>query len=201
MQAGGSIDQNVFKVENAAFGFRQADNDAEVFLSFPKFRCDSATEAGFNDVLNVGNVEAVTSGALAVDGDVGLRNFAHAIDEGTSHASNRANGLENFFGVMAQSGGIFTKDFDHDLAIDLRNAFEHVIANGLAKAGIDAGNGIEGPIDLRDNLFLVHAVTPGFGGFQIHEEFGHVDQLRIGAVFGTARLGNDGIDFGNGFDD
>src|SRR5437764_1166948 len=79
VQAGGSIDEDVFEVENAPFGFRQAHDNAKMFLAFPEFRRSLASEASFDHVLNIRNVEAVAGRALAIDGDVGLGNFAHAI--------------------------------------------------------------------------------------------------------------------------
>ena len=61
---------------------------------------------------------------------------------------------------------VLAKHFDHDLAVDLRNALEHVVANRLREARLDAGNASERRVHLIDQLILRQAARPlRLGGF------------------------------------
>ena len=60
-----------------------------------------------------------------------LRNLARAINVGAANSTYMGNSTKYLFGLRAQFVAVRAEYFDDDLTIDLRNAFEHVIAYRL----------------------------------------------------------------------
>ena len=103
--------------------------------------------------------------------------------------------MQDFIGLFLQDRAVLAKHLNHDLTVNLGNTLQHVIANRLGKTRFDSRNHRQGVIHLLDELFLGDFARPFRGRLQIDEQFGHVDQLGIGAVFGAARFGDDRFDF------
>src|SRR5262249_60101004 len=119
-----------------------------------------------------------------------------SVDEGACHTTYWRNGAQHLLRVLPQGGWVLTKDFDDDLPIDLRNALQHVIAYGLREAGLKAWDGVKRLVHLFDECLFGHLAAPLGRRFEIHKELGHIDHLWIGAIFGAASFGDDGLDFG-----
>ena len=101
---------------------------------------------GFDHVLDVGNVQAITGGALAVDLDHALRHFAGAVDEGRGdHARTPSRRCAAILPPSRAGRRVVAEHLDHDLAVDLRDAFQHVVADRLGEAGLDARECIAAP--------------------------------------------------------
>src|SRR5262249_40620217 len=96
VQAIGSINQYFFKMCQAAFGFGEADNDAEMLFSLPKFGCRFARQPNFNHILDIPYIQAVPGGTLTIDFDNGLRNFPRAINHGGLNTTDIGYGAEHF---------------------------------------------------------------------------------------------------------
>ena len=112
---------------------------AKCFLTFPHLCGRLAAEGGFDRVLDVGDVEAVARGALAVDFDLHLwhwptRSMAAQVTPRTS-----GDLAKHFLGVFVQHRDVVAEDLDDDLAVDLRDALQHVVADRLREADDRAG--------------------------------------------------------------
>ena len=77
------------RVDVAALLFAQPDDHSESLLAFPHLRRGPAAERSLDDVLDVGNVQAVARSTFAIDLDLQLRNASGAVDESAADAANR----------------------------------------------------------------------------------------------------------------
>ena len=77
-------------------------------------------------------------------------------------AADIGNRFEHLLRLVAQASPIVAEDLDHDLAVDLRNAFQHVVADGLGKTGLDAGQRIEA-LSISSIRFVPWSCPPPFG--------------------------------------
>src|SRR5438045_3306207 len=75
-----------------------------------------------------------------------------------------------------------------DLPVDLRDAFEHVVANWLRHRRIEPRHLVHGVFDLRREIFAADLSRPLGRRLEIDEELRHVDRLRIRSVLRSARL-------------
>ena len=169
-----------------------------MFFAFPQLRRRLAAQADFNFILDVADVQAVARGAVAVNGDDGLRHFARAVNERALHAGHVRDAAQDLGHLRAQNFRVFAKNFDDDLTVNLRNAFQHVVADGLGETRFHARQRVEGLVHRHENLRFRHAGTPFGRRFQVHETLGHVDRFGVSAVFGPPGFRDDGLHFGNG---
>src|SRR5206468_2933211 len=114
------VHEDIFDVRHFALGLVEADHDAEVLLTFPQLGGRPPTEGGFNHILDIGDVQTVTGGAGPIDLDLELGHFAPPVDECAGHAADRRDGVQDFLRLLAQHRAVVAKDFDHDLAVNLR---------------------------------------------------------------------------------
>src|SRR5439155_19521976 len=109
-------------------------------LALPWLGGRLAPEGGLYAVLDTGDVQAVARRSRRIDLALELRHVAAPIDEGARHAADRQNGAQHAGGRAAQDVYVLAEHFDHDLAVDLRDALEHVVADRLREARLDAGD-------------------------------------------------------------
>src|SRR5439155_27033763 len=88
------------------------------------------------------------------------------------------------------------ENLDHYLAIDLRDALQNVVADGLREARLETGYRFERLLKLRQQLLLGDLALPLLLRRQVDQEFGHIDLLRVRAVLRASRLGYHRADFG-----
>ena len=100
--------------------------------------------------------------------------------------------MEDFFCLRAQFVAVRAEYFDHNLPIDLRDAFQHVIPYGLRKGQLHTGQDRYFLRELLDQLFAREPLRPFGGRFQIHEKFGHIDRFWIGPIVRTAGFRRNG---------
>ena len=96
---------------------------------------------------------------------------------------------------VSQDPRIFTEHLDDNLAIDLRDALQNIVANGLREAGFDAGNSHQSLFHLIDELLFGQSPQPARGRVEIYQELRHVNHLGIGAILRAAGFGDDGSHF------
>src|SRR5207302_3465714 len=116
------------------------DNDVELPFTFPELRRRLAAERGLDDVFDVGDVQAVPRGALPIDLDLQLRHQPGAIDERPRDAADRRDRPQHLVRGPAEDVAVFAEHLDDDLAVDLRDALEDVVANRLREARLDPGD-------------------------------------------------------------
>ena len=100
VQAVRRVHEHFFQVGQAALPFGQAHDDAEMLFAFPQFGGGLAGQSGFDDILDVADVQAVAGGGFAVNFDDGLRHFARAINAGGIHAPHVRDGGAHFLGLV-----------------------------------------------------------------------------------------------------
>jgi hypothetical protein len=169
-------------------GVSEPDHDREAPLALPELRGRLAAEGGLDDVLDVGDVQSVTGRTGAIDLDPQLRDLAGAIHERTRDTGHRRDRLQDLVRKPAQHDGVVPERLDDDLSVDLRDALEHVVADGLREARLDAGNRLEGRVHLLDELLLANVRTPLLGRLHGDQKLRHVDHLGIGPVFRPSSL-------------
>jgi len=201
LSPGGRRDQHFLQLVELARGFGQADDDAEMAVTFPQFGGGLAGEGRFDDVLDVHHVQAVAGSCGTVDFQTVLRQVAIAVDEGAHDTGHVADAVEDLPAFRTQCRHVVAEQLDDDLAVDLRDGFEDLVAYRLAEGRLDTRHVVQLVFHVADQLFLGHALAPGAVRFQVDQHFGHVDVLRVGAVFRAAALGDHRLDFGEVGDD
>ena len=96
--------------------------------------------------------------------------------------------------VVAQGCEVLTCDLDDDLTIDLRDRFEHVVANRLREGDRDARDGLEVLIDFCQYLFFGQAPSPFFLIMQVDQRLDLAGNLGVGTVFGAPQFADNALD-------
>src|SRR5690349_5766401 len=130
-------------MSQATLLFGQAHDDAEMLFTFPEFSRGFSGKADLNDIFDIANIQAVSRGAFAIDFDKGLGHFAGAVDGASLNARHIGDGFEDLGSFVAEPGGVITEDLDDDLPIDLGDALEDIITDGLRETGSNAGQSVE----------------------------------------------------------
>src|SRR5262249_5061040 len=154
MQAVRSIDEHFLKIAQAPFRFRQAHDDAEVLLTFPDLGRRFAGQPNFNHIFNITNVQAIAGGAVAVDFNERLRHFSGAVDSGCLHAANITNRPKHLRRFGTEFRRVVAENLDDDLAVNLGDALQNVVADGLGETGFNAWKGVEVMVHFLDDLFF-----------------------------------------------
>src|ERR1043166_633438 len=196
--AAGRVDQNVSEIIERTFFLAQADDHSELLFAFPDLRGRATAQSRFDDFLNIEHVQVVTRGAVAIDGDDRLRQLAQPIHKRARDPRNFLHVAQDLFGVRPQDGKVIAKNFDDNLSVDLRDALEDIVADGLREARLDARQGADRAVHLVHQLVFGDFAGPLLDGLKADEKLRHVDELGIGAVFGAAGFGDDRLDLGDG---
>ena len=154
------VHEHVLQIGQPSLCFRQSHDDAEMLFSLPQFRRRLAAQTGLDHIFDVRNVEAVAGGAVPVNFDERLRHLARPINEGAGNARHRQKTADEVLRVGPQNAGIIAEQFNDNLAVNLRNAFQHIVANRLREAGLDARNFVQLSIHFLDDLVLGHRPFP-----------------------------------------
>src|SRR5581483_1495045 len=101
---------------------------------FPQLGRRLPAQADLDLILDVTHVQPIPSGARPIDLQTRLRYLARAIDERALDAANRAHCTQHLLRALGELHRIVTEDLHHDLAVDLRDALQHVVANRLREA-------------------------------------------------------------------
>ena len=191
VKAARGVHEDLSNVGQFAFSFLEPHDHAEMFLSFPQFGGGPAAKSGLNHVLDVQYVKPIAGGAGPIDFDLQLRYLAAAVNKSPRHSSHWGNGVQDPFRLLLQDATVLAKHFDHNLPVDLGDALQHVVADGLRKARFDARNDGQRLVHLFNELFASDLAGPFPRRFQIHKNFRHVHQLGISSVFWPAGFGDD----------
>src|SRR5437667_11282182 len=100
--------------------------------------------------------------------------------------------MEDPFCLRAQYVAVRAEYFDHNLPIDLRDAFQHVVTYGLREGHLHTGQDRYFLLELLDELFAREFVRTFGGRFQINERIGDIDWLRISPCGGSAGFSRTG---------
>ena len=73
--------------------------------------------------------------------------------------------MEEFHNFGLEKSRIVAEDLDDNLAIDLRNRFQDVIADGLRERRLDSRQGVQGCTHLGNQVFLRNVLSPFRHGF------------------------------------
>ncbi len=157
-----------------------------------------AGQGGFDHVLDVAHVQAVAGRPFAVDVDHQLRQLAQAVHLGALYALDLLELVLHGLDQAAQLAQVVTRHLDHDLALDLRDGLEHVVADRLRERRVHAGDHGQALVHFFDQLLVREAFAPLFGGLHVHKYLGHAQCLRVSTVFRLAGLGHHGAHFGDG---
>jgi len=174
---------------------RDTHGNAELALAFPQVGRRPPAQTDFDHILDIGDVQTVPGRTGAIDLHQIVGQLADAIDQRARHTLHIGDFGQHALGHPAQRRNIVTEHLDHDLAVDLRNAFENVVANRLREGRLDRRQCLQRLFHFIHHLPLADRALPFRLRFQIHQEFGHVDQFGVSAIFRATGLGNHGIDF------
>jgi len=61
------VDQKIFEIGELPLGFRKSHHHTEMFFSLPDFRCGFSCQSGFDDILDVRNIQPIARRPIAVD--------------------------------------------------------------------------------------------------------------------------------------
>src|SRR5919198_860881 len=127
--AGRRRNEQLLHARELALLLLQTHGDREAALAFPHLRHRLAAERALDHVLHVADVDAVARGARPVDAHLDLRQLAQAIDEAARHARHGLHLLQYRDRQVAQRLEVLAEHLDHDLAVDLRDRLEDVVAD------------------------------------------------------------------------
>src|SRR5262245_26971716 len=129
--AGGCVDKNTSYVLHLPLIFFQPDDYTEFLFSFPHLRSLFAAQCRLDDILNIGDIQTVPCALCPIHLDLQLRHASSAINVGAADAAYVGNCIQDFLGLFLKDFPIRSKHFDNDLSINLGNALQNVVANGL----------------------------------------------------------------------
>ena len=165
-------------------------------VTLPQLGRRLAGQGHFDDILHVHDVEPVTGCRSPVDLQPVLRQIPIPVDKGPRHAGHLADLVEQLVGTGFKRCQVVTKHLDDNLAIDLRDRFENLVAYRLAERRLDAGKIVQLVFHLTDQLVLGHTLAPGRFRLQVDQHLGHVDVFWVGTVFRPATFGNSRVYLG-----
>lgn len=177
--------------------FREADDDAEAALAVDHFADGVAADGGFDHILDVVDVEAVAGEGVAVGFDVEFGDAVGDFHLGVRRAGDAFKDAEGFHGYGVELFGIFAEDLDGDIGLDAADGLVEAHGHGLGEVVRHAGDGFEGDAHLGDE-FLFGGDFPLFLGVEDDVDVGFEDAHLIRCQIGTADLGDDAFDFGEG---
>src|SRR5207247_3276168 len=152
-------------------------DDIKALLALPDLSGLSAAQRRLDYVLDSRNTESITSRPLTINLDLQLRHLSGTIHKSPRHPSHRRHCVKDLLRFVAQDPRIFTEHLDDNLAIDLRDALQNIVANGLREAGFDAGNSHQSLFHLIDELLFGQSPKPARGRVEIYQELRHVNHL------------------------
>src|SRR5581483_12494749 len=119
---------------------------------------------------DIGDVQTVARRLRAVDQNLQLWNFACPVDEGTGYAADAGDDVQNFRRPLPEHGRIVAEHLDDDLAVDLRNALEDVVADRLRNRRFETGNAADRLFHLGGQILPRNPARPLRRRLQVDEE-------------------------------
>src|SRR4030095_2123214 len=132
-----------------------AKNEVVALFAVEYLRESIATDRRLDGILNIGNIDAVARGALAIDRkvQVGLPN--HAEDAKIFHAADGFHHADNLITLGFERFQVVAIDLDGQRAFDAADRFFQVVRDGLREVPEYAGNFFQFAIHRGDEPFFV----------------------------------------------
>src|ERR1039458_7400166 len=159
-----------------------------------------AADGGFNDVLDVGDIEAVAIGGWPVDGHLHVGRAGDALRIEIGRAGDLLHDFLDLFRQLLDAAEVGTEDLDADLRAYAGGEHIDAVADGLRP---DVGNArnLQLVVQPRQDGVLGEALGPLIFRLEGDGGFGHVDGRGVGGGLGAADFADNLRDLGVGGDD
>src|SRR5579883_675219 len=156
-----------------------------------------AADRGLDCILNVGDVDLVSRGGVAVHDQIQIRLPENAQQREILDSRYGAHDTDDPFAFAFEHVQVLAVDFDRKLSLDAADGLFDIVGNRLGEAPAHAGDLLQLPIHGRDELLflLMEDRTPLFFWLEGDAVFGDVEIGRVRAVVGPAHLRYDLGDF------
>jgi len=149
-----------------------------------------AADGRLNRILDIRDVELITSGSCPIHGDIQVGLADDAKQSEVLDTSDAVHDAQNLVALRLQCFQIVTVHFQSELTLDAADRFLHVVGDRLREAPAHPGNLLELVAERRDQglLVLTKHRTPFLLWFEVDEILGVEETGRIGAVVRATHL-------------
>ena len=149
-----------------------------------------ASRGGVDGILNVGYVDLIARGRLAIDHEVVVRLPEHPEDSQIRDSGDLAHDVHGLLGFFLKNVQVVAVDLGGKLPLDAADRFFHVVGDRLREAPDHSGQLVQLFVHGGDDfvLVLVKAGPPLLLGLQIGEVLGIEEAGGIGSVVRTPGL-------------